>query len=275
MKKFTLILLAAVTLLPAAVSVAQQTENRAVSLTGTYESISVGGSPSVHFRTGPAGDPVTVNGVAEDLNNLEIRVRNNTLHIGFRKGYNRQGNRPRVEVYVQNPVLKNVTISGSGRLNVESDFTGTRNNFKVSGSGQVNIAGLTTQELEMTVSGSGHINIATVHSPQIKTTVSGSGRIELPGVTSAEVRAKVSGSGRTILAGRTDTAELIVSGSGRITAESLTVTDAEVKVSGSGNVSVRCTGQLDASSGGSGKVYYHGEPAQARFNGRANRFVQR
>ncbi|MCD8101392.1 MAG: DUF2807 domain-containing protein [Alistipes sp.] len=275
MKKITLVILAAAVMLPAAVSRAQSTENRTVSPSGTFESITVSGSHSVHFRTGPAGEPFTVTGVAEDLDNLDIHVRNNTLHIGFRRNYNRQGNRPRVEVYVQNPALKDVTISGSGRLVAEGELTATRNNLKVSGSGQVNLAGLRTSELEITVSGSGQVNTSAVEAPRIKTTVSGSGRIELSNVTATEVRAKVSGSGRTNIAGRADSAEMSVSGSGRITADGLTVTDAEAKVSGSGSVSVRCTGQLDASSGGSGKVYYYGEPAQARFNGRAGNFVQR
>lgn len=152
---------------------------------------------------------------------LEIRVDEDDLKIGTKKGYN-IGKYDKLTIYVHAPRIEHVEVSGSGTITGSGAFAVVESfDADVSGSGEINIAGIVAQSVDADVSGSGNIR----------------------------------------LAGTASNAELEVSGSGNIRAFDLTSTNTEAQVSGSGNVETTTTGSLNVRISGSGNVSYKGQPS--------------
>lgn len=78
-----------VLILPAS---AHSTETRTLTVNGSYDAVVMAGTQKFSIEVGPAQTPFTVKGTAEDLDNLEITVKNNTLTIQFQKGYRTNSN---------------------------------------------------------------------------------------------------------------------------------------------------------------------------------------
>ena len=192
-----------------------------------YEKIDCSGSadsqyyPSDEYRT-----VVTVDANLEEF--TEVFVKNNTLHIRSKSGYILKFIKFLVEVYC--PVLKDVSLSGSGnfdgidkivapsfiatvsgsgdiRRNIECDnfsgkisgsgkieFTGvsTDANIAISGSGKFSGNDFITKEAVVKISGSGNVNVWIEN--HLKATISGSGNINYSGEPT--IVASISGSGR-------------------------------------------------------------------------------
>lgn len=126
-----------------------------------------------------------------------------------------------ITILVHSPDLRAMDLSGSG--NIASFFD------------------IVTTGLELNVSGSGNITLAAVHTDELEVNISGSGNIAVSGGT-------VTGQKATI------------SGSGNITMDDLKATDSDAKISGSGNISLWAVNQLKASISGSGDIRYKGNP---------------
>lgn len=91
--------------------------------------------------------------------------------------------------------------------------------------------------------------------------ISGSGDADIIGVSSDQLRLGIQGSGDIRASGRTRYLRANVSGSGDMALRSLGVGDADVTVQGSGNITVAAAGRVTASSYGSGDIELVGRPA--------------
>lgn len=111
------------------------------------------------------------------------------------------------------------------------------------------------------VSGSGRIDVSGVSGDRLDLNVSGSGSINVPDLDVGSVSVDISGSGSVRMAGAADDLELSISGSGEYQGAELVVFSADVSISGSGDAVVNVTNQLDASVSGSGNVEYLGDPS--------------
>jgi len=196
-------------------------QNRQTVDVRDFDQISMKIGGTVYVTQGDKNE-VVLEGDQDDIDKLEVEVRNGELRIESRRRSSwrfwNSGN-VRVDVYVTVKELNSVTVSGSG------DIVG-RN---------------------------------TIETDRFRARVSGSGDIEMD-IDAKEVQSSISGSGDIELSGSASSGTLSISGSGKFLAEKLRVDDFEVKISGSGRSSITVYGELDVRISGSGSVYYAGEP---------------
>jgi len=144
-------------------------------------------------------------------------------------------------VQVTAPVLKEVTVTGSG--NIDGD----------------GFAGIES----VVSSGSGNLYLPGARSPGVTMSVysEGSGNLDMHGIDANVVHIDQSGSGDIALQGAASRLEVNTTSSGNLSAEDLWVSDAEVTCSGSGNVTLHASGSVDATVEGSGNIAIYGNPA--------------
>lgn len=153
----------------------------------------------------------------------------NTLRIGFKNGYNIRENYP-VEVYVRTPHAKILRLQGSGMIEclgfteesaeldlsgsgkIISDYSVSRLNASVSGSGNISLSG-NAGNGHFRVSGSGIIRALDMPMETCEIHISGSG--DIYAAVSDQLEATISGSGCIYYTGDPDI-ESNISGSGRI-----------------------------------------------------------
>lgn len=91
--------------------------------------------------------------------------------------------------------------------------------------------------------------------------LSGSGNINAEGISTDTLAVSNSGSGDVEIVGKTDSQDVDISGSGKYQAGDLQSRVANIDVKGSGTAIVNVTDELDAKVSGSGSVQYIGNPA--------------
>jgi hypothetical protein len=111
----------------------------------------------------------------------------------------------------------------------------------VSGSGDVEVADVTTTEFTTEISGSGTVDVSSLEADRLEVTISGSGDIDVTGA-----------------AGELD---VDIPGSGRFDGEGFEASVGDVSISGSGAAIVNVAETLDANVSGSGNIEYLGSPA--------------
>jgi len=175
---------------------------------------------------------VTAKGDEDDLEDLEIYVKNNDLIIKRKSSWGWNWGGSKIEVNITLPEIEELSVSGSGSLKVMDKFN----------------AG----DLRLSVSGSGNMELDT-DSKIVDASISGSGKIKAKG-SAEEIDVKISGSGG--FRGeelKATHCEAKISGSG--SCEVYAVESINAKISGSG--SVRYAGdpkKVNSHSSGSGKV---------------------
>ena len=123
---------------------------------------------------------------------------------------------------------------------------------------------VTVKELEaVAVSGSGDINIAKLMTEQLDIDLSGSGDVKIAKLTAEQLDINIVGSSDVSLRGRVDSQEVRISGSGSYYGSNLQSDTAEIAVIGSGDVAVWAKDELEISITGSGDVQYYGDPQLA------------
>jgi hypothetical protein len=173
------------------------------------------------YLTQGATQKVVVEAQQNIIDNLKRDVKGNTWNVGFKKSVR---NCKPVKVWITIPHLTEATVSGSGNLVTEAEFTGVKD---------------------------------------LKTSVSGSGDIKLH-VQAETIHGGISGSGEIRLKGSTGRIDMSISGSGDIEAMDLKAHSCNISISGSGDAEFWVTEELEASVSGSGDIKYKGDAAQVR-----------
>lgn len=155
-----------------------------------FTKLSVAGSPDVTY-TQKSGKP-TVEVYTSDniVDLLDIRVKDNTLYIGFKKNVSVSYNK--LEVRVSAEKLNGIAVAGSGDVelnNVTANFT----RASVAGSGTAILSG-STQEAEYSVAGSGDLLASDFVAKKASASVAGSGDIKCHATDFLKVRTSGSGS---------------------------------------------------------------------------------
>jgi carbon monoxide dehydrogenase subunit G len=167
--------------------------------------------------------------------------------------YITQGSTYKVEIEAQQNVLDQIEtpiVAGELRFRLHDDFyLGAHNpiiiritmptvtSLSISGSGKIEVQEqLKAGAVSLSISGSGNIKLASLHADAINSTISGSGTITVMGDPIASETSKISGSGNLkLLDIKADRATISISGSGNATIYATKSLD--VNISGSGNVS--------------------------------------
>lgn len=253
---------------------AQSTQTRTLSVDGSYSAIDLAGTQILNFDIGPAGEPLTIIGTADDLDNMQIYVENGTLTIRNKKGY-RSKSRKAVQIFAKNPTLHTAKVSGTGTINITGKLDEGENNFSVSGTGTVNIESVDCRKLICSVSGTGSVRCPQVTAEEITAGVGGTGNVSLSNITAQRVDGRSSGTGNVILSGTTVSARYSSSGTGNVNAGELRATDVNASASGTGNVYCYCSGNFNANASGIGKIHLYGDPVKVTYTGSDKRLVKR
>src|SRR3972149_9381305 len=111
--------------------------------------------------------------------------------------------------------------------------------ISLSGAGDIDCGGFSTERLEFEVSGAGDIDFD-ANAERIEVTLSGAGDITL--------------------SGEVDSQEIEINGAGKYNGEELESRECEIRVSGAGSATVNVSEKLDVEISGVGNVYYAGSP---------------
>ncbi|WP_411273672.1 head GIN domain-containing protein [Daejeonella sp.] len=197
-----------------------------------FTGISSSGSYNVIITMGST-ENLRLEGDAEQIAEIETVVEEGTLKIR-NKNNNGSWNRNwsgKVNIYVTAKSLKNITLSGSGDINVKGVVKSTNLSTTLSGSGNISLA-LEATNYSAIISGSGEIK-ASGHTENAKINVNGSGDFEGNGL-------------------RTNVTSAKVSGSGNISVNADRALDAAM--SGSGNIRYNGSANVKSSKSGSGRI---------------------
>ena len=203
-----------------------------------FTGLNLAGSPNVTY-TQKAGKPeVEVYTSDNIVDLLDINVVNNTLNIKFKKGVSVSYNK--LEIRVSSETLNNISVAGSGNVELAN--------------------GLKTDNLKVSVAGSGDIDADNITCANLTASIAGSGDLKLDNVSAAGTEASVSGSGTAVLTGTSQEADYRVAGSGDLFASGLQAKRVSASVSGSGDIKCHATDFLKARTSGSGNIGYKGNP---------------
>lgn len=204
------------------------TETRNVS---GFNGIDLRMAGDVYFRQAPEYK-VEVRAQDEIQDVLDTYVSNGKLVIKFENDVKVRIH-DGVTVTVTGPEFRSLRVSGSGDIYGQGPMSVPEMEMDISGSGDIELAGLTTEKLDANISGSGDIKVAQGSATDEKLRISGSGGISLAGVAAKTATTRTSGSG-----------DIRVQVSDRL----------DVTISGSGSVIYSGNPVLNVSIGGSGKV---------------------
>ena len=221
-----------------------------------FTKLSVAGSPDVTY-TQKSGKP-TVEVYTSDniVDLLDIRVKDNTLYIGFKKNVSVSYNK--LEVRVSAEKLNGIAVAGSGDVELKNGLKTDNLKISVAGSGDISGNNISCIDLDISIAGSGDINSSDITCNDLQVSVAGSGDMKLNNVTANFTKASVAGSGTAILSGSTQEAEYSVAGD--LFASDFVAKKASASVAGSGDIKCHATDFLKVRTSGSGSVGYKGNP---------------
>jgi hypothetical protein len=159
-----------------------------------------------------------------------------------------------VEVFIDDNLMEVVfTEVHRGTLEIFSD-----DNVRSHRRSRIEVTVPKLEEVE--VSGSGDIDIAGLNSEMFDLRISGSGDIDFQDVQAGEMLIRVSGSGDIRADGTVELLDISINGSGDIDARDLEAKEVEAHISGSGDVRVFASERFDGSTSGSGDITFWGDP---------------
>jgi len=214
-----------------------QMTQRTYQLAG-FDAVASAGSQDVIVTVGGAHS-VRAEGDSRVLDRLDIRVEDNTLKIGAKKGSNWsdlfKGDHPKTRIMVTMPAIRSAAVAGSGDMKVDR-AQGERFDASIAGSGDIEVGQMQVRDAKFSVAGSGNIK-ANGTAEKSTTSVAGSGDIDIGGLQTRTASVSVAGSG-DVRIHASETADVSIVGSGDVEVGG----SARCNVSKRGSGDVRCTG---------------------------------
>jgi hypothetical protein len=159
-----------------------------------------------------------------------------------------------------------IHLAGSGNITLKKDVKGDEIKISSAASGNVESQGaITADDVQIRAAGSGNISLRhSVTGKAFKLGLAGSGGVQAVGIDVQSLHCNIAGSGDIKVEGAGREATYSVAGSGNIKAYECKAGQVEASINGSGRIEVYAENELNASSMGSGVVYYKGNPASVR-----------
>ncbi|HCC52475.1 MAG TPA: hypothetical protein DEQ30_10785 [Porphyromonadaceae bacterium] len=180
--------------------------------------------------------PITVSGDENLIDSIETYVKDDVLHVHFKKGYN----------YNSRKGLK-VTIPNNGKIN----------RINSSGSSDIYIEGcLTADNISITTRGSSDIK-GNIKAGNVDMDCSGSSDFK-GNVEAVKCTIKCTGSSDCTISGSADECTIAMTGSSDFKGYDFTVKKSDCSASGSSDIRITCTDELSVRASGSSDVYYRG-----------------
>ncbi len=221
---------------------------------GLFTSIKSSSSVDVFITQ---GTPQSVKVVADEsvIDKIITEVNGDVLHVYAKDIRNCSS---KMAVYVTLKELKGLKMTGSGDVYSENTINSEGLEFKVTGSGDLDLD-LNVTNVDGEITGSGDVNLSGVKGI-FKIQVVGSGDLNASQLDLDECYVSLSGSGDIRLSGVCNSLNINGSSSGDISASKLETKECKISKTGSGDVSIWVIGDLYVKSSGSGDVYYKGSP---------------
>lgn len=147
-------------------------------------------------------------------------------------------------------------------------ITNSRNleGVKIAGDTELHInSPLNGHDLKMEMAGKGSINLHdTVTLDRLKLSMAGSVSIIGEAIYVREFRGGMAGSGTMTLGGRAEKADLNIAGKCNVHGFEFEVDELDCKIAGSGNIEIYANRKIHASTAGSGKIRYKGNPEDTK-----------
>lgn len=225
MQKLTLLLIAILFVFSAE---AQKKETRKV---GSFDYVSLGISADLIITQGNSNS-LTLEGDADDLENIETYVKDGKLKIRTESNSWFGNDMDKVKIYVTVVNFRGASVSGSGYLSNSNNLKGDDVSLNVSGSGKIQLY-IESNTMDTHISGSGRINLEG-KTKEMDLHISGSGGVNATDFETNTLEAHISGSGSAKVKVK-DEIDAHISGSGSIRYQGNPAKIRE-KVSGSGSV---------------------------------------
>ena len=220
-------------LLVSGVAFSQGTETRKLS---SFSKLDIGGPFEVIMEKG-SEESVKITAEGVSLEKIITEVKGNTLDIYLERGEYRN---IKAKIYLTFKSLDAIDKSGSGNLTCNSDLSANNFDLGLSGSGNVSSKKIKAQHVKIRKSGSGNIKLAALETDDADLSLSGSGDAEIEDGT-----AKIQ--------------SVHISGSGNIRTHGLKSNECTASISGSGNIDVSVSQSLEGRISGSGNIVYDGD----------------
>jgi hypothetical protein len=145
-------------------------------------------------------------------------------------------------------------------IRVEGDtlITTVKPNAQWPANARVTVSVTTPTLAAARLSGSGQMRIGSLQTDQLSLEQSGSGVIEAPEIAVARLQVSSSGAGKITAAGTADSADIRLVGSGEAELGTLTVQRALISMAGTGGLTINATETVRGSTVGSGSVVVTG-----------------
>lgn len=169
------------------------------------------GSNNIHISYGSTFK-VTLSGSDNLLPYFKTEVVGSTLKLGYERVDVRHDD---IQIYVTLPYLQYLEVSGSGDIDVSGQFPAMDFfQLSISGSGEVEVeTAIIADEVGVRISGSGEADLKKLQSRRAEVNISGSGDARI-GV-SERLKARISGSGKIYYSGSPEI-DSQISGSGKL-----------------------------------------------------------
>lgn len=180
-----------------------------------FNGVSVGGAVKAFVTIGDK-EHVRLEGDKEAIAELVIEVKNGVLTIrpkSMRGQWGKKFKNPQINAYITAKRISQLSVSGSGSIEVENAFTTNDLALAISGSGNIKVQ-VNAKEVAAAISGSGNMNIGG-KATQLSASIDGSGNISAGNLTVSQLSAQISGSGNIDITATKNIAASI-SGSGSI-----------------------------------------------------------
>jgi len=199
-----------------------------------------------------------------DENLLDViitKVKDNTLYIYCDKSI---FNASELKAYIKVKNLNGIILNGSGDFYSENTINADVFNFKITGSGDMDLL-VDANKILGLMTGSGDADIhasADVFDVKMK----GSGDILVEDLKTNICNIRVYGSGDAKISGDSETLNIIQYGSGDVDLYDFPVKKCVIKKTGSGDAKVFVENELIVYSKGSGDVYFKGSPDKEKIS---------
>ena len=206
------------------------------------------------------GDKESLTITADDnlMQYITTDVFNDTLEISMKPNVSVDPTKP-IEYQLTVKDLSSIVLSGFGNITAE-ELAGEDIEIKLSGSGDISLGELRSENALLRISGFGDINAENMVVDQPTFEITGSGDVEVDQLQAVTLSLKISGFGNATLTGTAPTQEIEILGSGNYYGGDLESEDAAIKITGFGDATVWTSDTLDATITGSGNLEYYGSP---------------
>lgn len=159
----------------------------------SFDKVNLSGPIDIILEQGES-HTVRVEATIEQLEKMTIYVENGGLYVDQRKsepGKTFDG----VKVFVASPMIKTLSIAGSGDVTVPKTLDVADLNISIAGTGDVTVAQMKCHDLGISIAGTGDVTMGPVLANAVKCDVAGTGDIDIAGLTCKTLDNSIAGTG--------------------------------------------------------------------------------